>query len=1487
MKYVISIIAITIAISFNCMAQDQHNQWFTPNDSLTLNFHSHISSIGKNVQSKDIDAVTDEFDSLLLSNKINDFYISQICNILNYYVTKKAKVANYYDVISSFRAMLSADFSEEDCKSWVSSIIEIEPASIFIAGWRDFFKNKTISATTSFHWEIAQASRISLDYTDNILYINIEDAKLQCPVNDSIIIYNTSGRINFYDKKWYGSKGKINWQKAGLDTSIVYVTLPPHFTASLDNVYITIDSVLLYHKDYFAGNAYSGSITDRCVQGANKDNSRFPKFQPYSNQTEIVNLYPDVNFFGGFALEGNRIIGTASSGEDAQITFFYNDTAFIYLSSKRFNISPDNFSSNSTEVEIITRRDTISHNNSAINYRTDKNQLTITRDPNDAGSQPFVSIYHKLNIFSDEINWNIGSDYLKFSATSTFAKEGDAFFESWNFFSKKRFRQFETADGKNSIITVLRYAKKYSTEFSLDDFVWFCKMGYAQVKTEILNLADLGVITYDPDTERITVTQKLYDYVNAYNEKIDYDILTMSSHIVNDDNAVLSLKDDILTLKGVESVTFSRKDNVILFPDSQTLHVKNDMNMEFSGYLQAGLIDFFVKFGRFNYSRFDMNLSQIDSLLFYVATDKIDSRGRVIVDKIQSPIRDLSGVLEINKSFNKSGNSDDYPEYPIFTCTDSAFIYYDSPNICDGVYNHERFYFLLDPFSIDSLQTFVPDHVSFAGTCVSGGIFEDFRQPITILPNKSLGFTHQLPDSGYAIYGGKGRFYNTISLSNECFRGSGQLDYLTAELKSEDFVFFPDSANAVVERVVIEEQVSPIEYPYIEGSSSFMHWDVEPNVMTFNTLTSDPYYLYHDFVALKGKLYYSPEIIRGSGNIINGLGNISSDDYHFKLWSFSADDTDFSYYLPDNKHTSVDALAYNLNMDVKTKVGNFNANDEKTSIINFNENAYTVNYANYLWDINKNKLILGSPQNFPPHTHDSSLFRILDLPPEGATAIAQSKKAKGLQFNTIAGEFNCETNLLSFNGVEYIIVSDASIMPVDKSVIITSGGGMMPINNAFAIYNIKEKHHLFYSTNANIQSREVFTGSGYYDYKDNKGNVTIVFVESMSSNADKVTAKAIIPELNPLPLNAVVDFQGTLSMSNLSKELELKGFYHVKQPCFDNETWVQFAYSTNPQDLTLPINKQFLSKDGKEIQAGVMFSNPGAIIYPAFISTKNKIPDFPIINVGGLLRFNGNKYTVTDDSKTYAVNDTRHVTLDVERCLLEGSDILHFLETKSRFNFNTAGSLRYFIPADSIEIEMSLFTDFHFNKQALKIMAEDLAVSNWVYTPPAANKYYSALNFLLPSSEFQRYYTDINSYGGSTTTPKILNSTIVISNVKLTWDNKAKVFYSIGPITVASIDGITVNKTVKGVIEISKQGGTEAVTIMLISKNELGVSNKYFFFYHNNNMFTYSTNEDFTNLIRNDKTNVRRIKRSKGMPPYQYIIATSERLWQFCAQYGL
>ena len=52
-------------------------------------------------------------------------------------------------------------------------------------------------------------------------------------------------------------------------------------------------------------------------------------------------------------------------------------------------------------------------------------------------------------------------------------------------------------------------------------------------------------------------------------------------------------------------------------------------------------------------------------------------------------------------------------------------------------------------------------------------------------------------------------------------------------------------------------------------------------------------------------------------------------------------------------------------------------------------------------------------------------------------------------------------------------------------------------------------------------------------------------------------------------------------------------------------------------------------------------------------------------------------------------------------------------------------------------------------------------------------------------------------------------------------------------------------------------------------------------------MFTYSTNDDFSDKIRNDGTKARRLKRENGLPAYQYIIATSERFVGFCNDYGI
>ena len=55
----------------------------------------------------------------------------------------------------------------------------------------------------------------------------------------------------------------------------------------------------------------------------------------------------------------------------------------------------------------------------------------------------------------------------------------------------------------------------------------------------------------------------------------------------------------------------------------------------------------------------------------------------------------------------------------------------------------------------------------------------------------------------------------------------------------------------------------------------------------------------------------------------------------------------------------------------------------------------------------------------------------------------------------------------------------------------------------------------------------------------------------------------------------------------------------------------------------------------------------------------------------------------------------------------------------------------------------------------------------------------------------------------------------------------------------------------------------------------------YFFEYKNNVMFSYSTNDDFNNLLINMKAKKRRADEKKGKSPYRFVYCDEERMEQF------
>ena len=83
-------------------------------------------------------------------------------------------------------------------------------------------------------------------------------------------------------------------------------------------------------------------------------------------------------------------------------------------------------------------------------------------------------------------------------------------------------------------------------------------------------------------------------------------------------------------------------------------------------------------------------MQQIDSLQMSINTGESNQYGEPILIGIDNAIESMTGELMIDDPNNKSG-LERYPQYPTFTSRDKSYIYFDSPDIQNGVYDRNSF----------------------------------------------------------------------------------------------------------------------------------------------------------------------------------------------------------------------------------------------------------------------------------------------------------------------------------------------------------------------------------------------------------------------------------------------------------------------------------------------------------------------------------------------------------------------------------------------------------------------------------------------------------------------------------------------------------------------------------------------------------------------------------------------------------------------------
>ena len=233
---------------------------------------------------------------------------------------------------------------------------------------------------------------------DSVPYFSFSSGSLACIVrNDSACIYDTRGSYYPLSQIWIGKGGKVYWERTGLGREVVYATLAD-YKIDTRSISYSADSVMFYHGGYFK-KFLKGKLEDKAMVDITAENATFPKFTMYKGSQVYINLFKDIEFTGGFSLQGSRVIGTPSADGYSRIEIKHNNKPFITLKSTEFAIRPDKFASMRASALILIENDSIYHPSVEVRYNLSNNELLMNRREEGLGQSPFFNTYQQLDMY--------------------------------------------------------------------------------------------------------------------------------------------------------------------------------------------------------------------------------------------------------------------------------------------------------------------------------------------------------------------------------------------------------------------------------------------------------------------------------------------------------------------------------------------------------------------------------------------------------------------------------------------------------------------------------------------------------------------------------------------------------------------------------------------------------------------------------------------------------------------------------------------------------------------------------------------------------------------------------------------------------------------------------------------------------------------------------------------------------------------------------
>lgn len=1487
LKHTLAILALT-AMVLQQPAFCQSIKIFTPDSAQFLielsEFFENVSNNHKQEVKKLLTRLEFEWEY----GQFNDAYRAGVYSTANLMLQEKLKpYPDFYGFLKVILHFYDTKQSRADYDSLHASFVSLlqmtnkKPFQDYLKSINGLFEKQYLYDFRGVIWKYSGGDFIFM--YDSIPRFSFQEVTLRCVVSrDSIELSDTRGIYYPLKDLWVGQGGTVTWERAGYRPEEVRATLGD-YAIQLPYAGYSADTVAFYHTSYFR-QPLIGTLEDKVTSFASPDKAYYPVFESHIKRIQIQDLFKDIHYDGGFRMEGAEVLGSGSDERNATVSIFYQDRELMVLGAQRFSIQRDRIGSQRATATIYFESDSVFHPGLQFKYIDSERELSLIRGKEGLSESPYYDSYHEVDMFFETLYWKVGEPVISLEKMKGLSPTGQATFESNNFYTEYRFDRIMGIDARHPLILIKNFVRNNpDRSFYVTDLAAFMQKSVDQIRAMVIQLTNQGFLNYDVFSDRATVKDKLYKFIDAKSGKTDYDAIRINSEVENESNATLNLKTFDLKIKGVPIVSLSDSQQVYLYPYNNEILLRQNRNFVFTGRVHAGLLDFYARESTFDYDSFKLNMPVIDSLSFMVRSQEPDKEGKFKLVRVKSVIRNLNGTLWIDHPENKSGLKD-YPYYPYFTSEDDSYVYYSDPEIEDGIYNDSVFYYRVYPFTFDSLNQFTTEGLQFAGRLVSGGIFPDIEQPLSVQSDYSLGFVNKSPLDGYPVYGDAGQFRNDISLSNLGLKGSGTLEYLTSKATSDEFTFFPDSVRGQLNALEISEVRTGTEYPHVVADTGSYRWLTRLDSLEITSVHGTPFAMFKEQATMEGTLKLTPDFLYGDGVVAVKDGEVESRNLVFGHHVFSSDTANFRLLTMDKARLALSTYVYSAYVDMDQRIGEFSSTGG-ASLVDLPVNQFICFMDRFEWQMDEQRITLYNTLSVDTaRISKLSYAELIDADLKGSEFISTNPAQDSLEFFSLKADYDLRDNILYAEDVKLIKVADAAVFPGDGKVVIRKEAQMEPLVDALIIADTARKSHAIYDATVTIHSRKSYRASGTYDYTDELGEVYPIYFNDITTDQDDRTfAVAQIPDSVDFRLSPYFDFRGKALLVTSREFLTFEGGYRIRQDCDPiPASWVKFTSEVNPQNVLLPVDDTLRDLTNKRISNALVMS-AGYDVYPAFFGRKDRLDETEIITAKGYISYDKPSQEFRIAHPDRLQEDSKHgnyMILSNKSCVLYGEGRLNTGVDYGEVTLGTYGTARYFLVPDSAVFDMMVILDFFFSEDVLEILIDQLVLSNMPGIDITKDSYRNALISMIGKEMADELLTELSLYGSLRRLPSELKHTMVISEVQMIWNDRTNSYISRGAIGLSSILDRSINKYAQGTIELAKRRNGDELNIYI----ETAEKQWFYFNYSNHIMQSISSLDTYNGTLSSIKEDKRIMDLENSKATYQYIISTRQKMIEFISR---